>query len=810
MKFQKSIFKGLLLAASGSFIAFNCCAAETQTSDRPPIEIIKPFEMKNLSVKKIDFDAPPFGVEHQVRLQLEVCAPCGEYGAGSGSNPVLEISVNGNSIAGEQLVNKPVFFKYNGDIEFSHVSGTSWRVLYAKDFEMIPDYATQYPGDPNPYLYIFDITKFTKSSQKNELIIKYNHSVKDITLKVRNLKLAADGKFMHPKGIEKVIPAPTGVVPAITIRGKQQEPMKVFLSDAGAIYVEMCNQKYTFLTKTSIPGGSWKTTADSSKGKYVVKGSTGAVEWKTPYYSITRKLTVKDDHIYVSDTISNTSDKLIGLWLATWINHQDKAAKYLLGGREVSGNASFDEIENPSVCVQAKDGAIGIIPESDIFQAHINLFKNDAQIGIEDRNLGIESGKSVTMEWSIYPVAKGGYWDFVNAIRRNWDVNYTVPGPFAFVNLGRMEKAKVDERIEWIKAQNIRMICDSIPVYNMPMQIQRNNKYGDPVFSHWAHGTASLLGTDFLSNVEYARELLKKTLPGLEYFFYFHAQCSTLENGPRLYDDSIIYDSKGNSLCYYSIKCMELYLPTLNNKYGKALWAYVELVVDKMNMNMYWDESAYSMQRIVYNTAWDGCSVELDAQFNVARKITCVPLSMQPFNLKVVSYVKSKGKKLLTNSQAATATMREEKLLRFVETASYDNIYKSNLGCIIGLATNHPEKNPADAYAHVYNFLKRGGLYYADSSIPAVPENYFVQYMFPTTPVEIYAGIIFGKERIITCKSGSFSLPEDAPAQIVAVSPEGLVVDHAKLVKEIKTGNRYKYEVRIPSNYIVILIKKIL
>ena len=810
MKFQKSIFKGLLMAIGGSFIVLNCYAAEAQKSDRPPTEIIKPFEIKNWTEKKISFEAPPFGIEHQVRLQIEVCAPYGECGAGAGSNPVLEISVNGNSISGEQLVNKPLLIKYNGESEMSWATGVSWRVLYARNFEIIPDYVKQYPGDSNPYLYIFDISKFAKSSQKNELIIKYNHNYKDITLKVRNLQLVVDGKFMHPKGIEKILPAPVGPVPAITVRGKQQEPIKVFLSDAGTISVEMCNQKYTFLTKTSVPGGGWKTTADSPRGKYVAKDSTDTAEWETPYYSIVRKITVKDDHIYVSDTINNTSDKLLGLWLTTWLNHQDKTTKYLLGGREIGGNASFDEVENPSVCIQSKDSAIGIIPESDVFQAHINLFKKDSQVGLEDRNLGIQPGKSISMEWSIYPVAKGGYWDFVNAIRRNWDVNYTVPGPFELALWARMERKKVDaECVQWIKDRDIRVLCESIPVFNMETQIRRNKKYKDGSrFSHFAHGTASLLGTEFLSNVEYIRKLLKKNMPDLEYFFYFHAQISNLDNGDQLYNDSIVYDYKGNPL-YYSIECMKLYLPTLNNKYGKALWAYVQSIVDTMDMNMYWDEMNYSMQRMVYNTEWDGCTVELDDNFNVARKMTCVPLVMQPFQLKTVAYVKSKGKKILTNTQSATATMRKEKLLHFVETLSYDNIYKSNLGCIVGLGTNHPENNPSDVYAHVYNFLKRGGLYYAAfTMLPVVPENYFVQYMFPTTPIEIYAGIIFGKERIITCKSGSYSLPEESPAQTVAVSPDGLVVDHAKLVKEIKTGNRYKYEVRIPSTYIVILIKK--
>jgi hypothetical protein len=157
--------------------------------------------------------------------------------------------------------------------------------------------------------------------------------------------------------------------------------------------------------------------------------------------------------------------------------------------------------------------------------------------------------------------------------------------------------------------------------------------------------------------------------------------------------------------------------------------------------------------------------------------------------------------------------MRKQQILRFVESGSYDNVYKTNIGSIIALSTHHPEKGAADAYDQVYNFLKRGALYYSNWSIPigTVPNDYFIHYMFPTTPIEIYAGTIFAKERIITSKSGIYSLPSKVKAvKIVAINPQGLVVDHSKLVKEVKSSLGYSYEVRIPSNYIIILIRNLL
>jgi hypothetical protein len=197
MKLQKSLLSGIMFVVGG-VSALYCGAQDVPKSDNAAKELCAPFEMKAATEKKIIFDVPQFGEGQQVRLQLEVCT-AGEAGAGAGSNPVMGLLVNGSKVLGRHLVNKSVNINYNGTTKMSIIDGALWRVLYASDFEIIPDFATQFPDDPNPYLFIFDITKLVKAGEKNELVIKYNNLLPDYELKARDIKLTIDDKIMKAK-----------------------------------------------------------------------------------------------------------------------------------------------------------------------------------------------------------------------------------------------------------------------------------------------------------------------------------------------------------------------------------------------------------------------------------------------------------------------------------------------------------------------------------------------------------------------------------------------------------------------------------
>lgn len=65
------------------------------------------------------------------------------------------------------------------------------------------------------------------------------------------------------------------------------------------------------------------------------------------------------------------------------------------------------------------DLTVGLAAEDDVFRAHVKPFATTDAVGLADHELGLDVGKFITVEWSIYPVIQGDYWDFLNAVRRN-------------------------------------------------------------------------------------------------------------------------------------------------------------------------------------------------------------------------------------------------------------------------------------------------------------------------------------------------------------------------------------------------------
>lgn len=108
--------------------------------------------------------------------------------------------------------------------------------------------------------------------------------------------------------------------------------------------------------------------------------------------------------------------------------------------------------------------------------------------------------------------------------------------------------------------------------------------------------------------------------------------------------------------------------------------------------------------------------------------------------------------------------------------------------------------------AEYIKWAKDRNLKIITDSIP--PAFTFLQYMFPTTPVEIYNGLIFAKERIITSKAGLYAFENKARAQIVVINPQGLSAADKNMVVEKAVSGGYNYEVRIPSDHIAVLIRQ--
>jgi hypothetical protein len=513
---------------------------------------------------------------------------------------------------------------------------------------------------------------------------------------------------------------------------------------------------------------------------------------------------VCDDHLHIADTIVNTGKDLIGVMVEYSLKFADKPdTVYLAGRRAFSATFASHDASHPSVFAQWKELGIGLVAEDDVFRVHIKSFAAPGAIGLADEQLGIEPGTSVTLEWSVYPVPGGDYWDFVAAVRRDWGANFTIPGPFCFT-MAFKEQRPAEWYGEWVRRRSLKIVCGGIAKYP-------NGKY--------AHGTGILFAPQWVAQeTDWTRKMLAAA-PEVRVLAYFHAQCCTEPDGEKKYasarggsasgGDSRLIDEKGEHLGYPYHYRLPLYLPTRENSYGKALWGYVRTCLETIGVSgLYWDEMSHSVLHFAYEAPWDGHTVIIDPVTHAVKgKRSSVPLLMQPLKLDIVKYLRGHGKFLMANTQPVTRTMLREKIVRFVETGSYSAVTGTHLGCPIGLGNHHFEKTQADSARNVREILMRGGVYYGWQYDREPAAWNFTEVMFPITPVELREGVVLGEERIHTARSGLFGWPDGAAADVYVVDGQGNRVKEP-MVKEVQENGRRLYEIRMASDHFAVLVKK--
>jgi len=178
---------------------------------------------------------------------------------------------------------------------------------------------------------------------------------------------------------------------------------------------------------------------------------------------------------------------------------------------------------------------------------------------------------------------------------------------------------------------------------------------------------------------------------------------------------------------------------------------------------------------------------------------------MQQLKLDIIGHLRERGRLLMANTQPATRTMTRQKILRFVETGSYAAVTGTHLGCPWALGNHHMEKTHADATRHVRRILDHGAVYCGHYYYREPAPWNFTDVMYPITPVEIHEGVVLGKERIHTARSGRFGWPDGSRADVYVVSSDGARVA-AGMVEEVTDDGKRLYEIRMPSDHFAVLV----
>lgn len=752
----------------------------------------------------VDYAFTPAGDYQSARLIISVRM---DSAATSGSTHVMGLQVNGAGINGAlsrtatRLLNKPLSVKTSGGLELPWVRGTKWRVCYAPDFEILGG-ATE-DGVPimshSGYRSVLDITDMTTRDAENTLTIEHlggamnlrqyfpdaNPSL-DFVLDELAIELSDE-----PSAIASFKPAEVFSADRLMVQPPATCDIQqaVILDPDGGMTVDLPGMRAQVVSRFSWQGGDFNSfgsdEACTAQEGWTVEvrgeGAERTVIGAAPEYRVERRIIFAGDHVEFADTFTNTTDADIGLAFANELRAPDEeTAEIYLGGNPDPAVTNVARMENSTAFVQGTEAGCGLLAIDDVYRIQGIVYYAAGGSGLRSDNFCLAAGDSYTVRWSLYPVLRPDYYDFINLCRRDLKVNFTVPGGFDFslTSVSAMKDADLTARIQ---ERGLQFISSGV------------------WFDHNAdikcyHGSHMLKATSVREKLRAACAKLSRVAPEVKSLIYIHCFINTDPEGPKLYPDSRVITKAGEHYVNagYTKRIgipFFYYYPAVGNSYLEAMKRVVDMCLDEDKIGadgIYWDEVEMMSAWQSFDT-WDDHSAILDAEHRIERKFNNVHLASLQGKVELVNYIRSKGGALIGNSAARTETMSRLGFPRFVETAAEWYPARAHLYTPISLGDHKTVKTFDDLLADIRLKLMWGSLYYYYAR-PAQPYPIITQHMFPFTPVELHRGWLVGEERIITAVPGTFTFGDEEQVTVYWYGADGALTD--KTANERIEGGR--------------------
>ena len=691
-----------------------------------------------------------------------------------GSLHFLKITVNGQLVnpnkgrSVSRLLNKPLIAPVTPKLKYKWCDDGKWNVLYAPDFKAA--YSQKYyVGDP--YLYVFDITDLINPVAENRIEIRNCATAKFVSRvgqKYENGKKLdmVIGSLVLEKnpGASPTMKEVTGKV-AVINHGEPAAGPAVYqgkILPGGGFLLNIGKNTYRFFSFFSYPDAGFnrmdngKPVRGENGWKVSVKGNQVIAEGR--YYRIVRTINFTPRRVEISDAISNLNKRTaFGLSVRNeLVLGKFKNAPIRLAGCPDPARSKYSAFSNPSIHIVVPEGGIGFIAEDVVYRCQSLLYvepdkKTEAAAGIRTDMLRLAPGETYTLKWAVYPVAGPDYYDFINLARVDWNANYTALGPWRW---GRhaIKDMPVEKLRKLLKEQGIRYYIASQWTENKwhPPENKQGTcrlAFGSDVFSdYWTYRRKSELETI---------EKLRKADPGIKAFWYFNLRRESSDDTLTRFKDSVFLDKNGNPVptVWPGTKTPTyLMVPTLKNNFGKAALETARRYLDEAGLDgIYWDETAgVQFNRILVSYSnYDGHSCLLDPKtWRMKREVGVATLSEMPLYNAVIKLIKDRGKMLLCNGSPASLKYREGvQCMIEVQHNSY-YAFEGNLNTPLGYMS---WSSSWDDFLRAFDMATLP----ADCLETELPHD-ISPFLFPFTTIEIHAGYMLGKERIVATHSGNY------------------------------------------------------
>lgn len=704
----------------------------------------------------------------------------------AGYTHALQVELNGTPVDPSRLVNWEHEELHVTGRVMSRGSGNTFNVPYAPDFDSPnthPSYALK--SGPKLCRYELRITDLVRTGD-NRLVIS-NRALPQINrdLIVGDVRL----EIRAPQVSKAKRPAPTGPLDVYRPVKRMHANYAVQPQADGTLQLTIGDATFRVTSEFSTPKPAW------------VQGSN-------PYFDFAREIERRNETIILRDTFTNRTDENLPLIQRHRVAAPERFQKVWLAGISPSSLTSQSaEPAHPTCYGQLAAVGIGLLAIDDVMQVHVTNYTTEDSLVLADNHFVLKPRSRHTAEWAIVPTVRADYWDFVNAVRRLRDVNFTLDGSFAFLRSdARTPVGKWTDQqfVDFIGFKSAKFVCSGIssPRYK----------------GRYPHGTAFQAIDWSYDKRQLAR--IRSLMPNIKLLKYFHCFIDVRDESPEQYHDARLLRTDGTQADYGSPHD-RIFVPTEHNTYGREVMKNVNLILAPQPAGLgcdgvYWDEFEYSRYPYTYGNfthgndqlPWDGASADIDPKrLKITRLKSSATLISQPWRVALARRILN-GHPLIANGQPHTKTMTELHFPRFVETGSISNCALAQLYSPIALGDHLTERSEQDAYRVMLRALDFGCLYYWYNDLTVIPTHrHLTFYMFPTTIVEIHEGYVLGQERILTNRSGLFGWDDAADFDIHVFDDQGREVPDFKAAKIVQDGKTFA-ELRLPEDYSAAIVRK--
>ncbi len=731
-------------------------------------------EGKTLQVK---FVAPviPAGKEPYVFFTARIDRP---KVAGYRSRS-LEVLVNGKRVEGRRLSNRPPASYTMSGKEATFVAPDGFITMpyapSAKAFDENPHYALV--GQVKGCEFEFNIAGLLTEGE-NTLSF---HNISELDARypmvavIEGVELRLKSPLAPPPPPK---PAPAGDLPVYEPAASKTVVYGDLKTQGAKLSFSVAGETYNVSSEFSAPDGKWREGASA-------------------FYSHKRQVVDHGEWIEVRDTFKNLTGENLPLLSRHKMVPASKPEAFWLAGNKMPGRVGKSgSPSNPSAFLTTARSGAGLVASDDVFRVHSFQAAEDDGVRLGDGELVLRPGVEYTAEWMIVPVAAPDYWAFVNAARRAMDANFTLKYQFAFISHRKPLNEWPDDRLkQYIEFKGADIVCQGIVL----------GKYK----GQYPHGVAFSLMSDKYDFYTVFMDRLKRMFPDgrVKHSIYYHCFLDVIEENEQKFKDCWTVDWAGNHLTYGGKASLMLYVPTMDNAWGKATAEGIDIRLDKIGTQcIYWDEFDCSSASYTYN-CWDGWSGDVDPKtLKIKRLKASVHLAALDWLVFQAKRIMARVP-LIVNGPPQSRTVARLKIQNFVETGSISNCSRTILHSPVALGDHLTEKTEVDAYNVMRKALSHGCLYnwYSDLVIPTHAS--LACYMFPFTPIELHEGWIVGKERILANRSGLFGWGDTSGFTWHVFDADGKPTDGKEVKRVVRDGKAYA-EFRAPEGYCVAIVRE--